>query len=127
MKIRKADLILIIVLLLAAGAGGLFLLFNRETGTEVVVRINNTVVDRLPLDVNTEKGYELEDGEYNILQIEDGMVRVTEASCPDQICVRNYGSGICYEGQTIICLPHKLEISIENGEVDEDLPDAVVN
>ena len=127
MKLKKSDLILILVLLLAAAAGGLFLLFSRHEGTEVVVRINNAVVDRLPLDVDAEKTYELGDGEYNTLVIRDGMARVVEASCPDQICVRNYGSGIRYEGQTIICLPHRLEVSIENGEINDNVPDAVVN
>ena len=48
-----------------------------------------------------------------------------EADCPDQTCVKKHS--IKYEGETIVCLPHKVVISIDNSaNTDDDAPDAVV-
>ena len=49
-----------------------------------------------------------------------GTADVTEASCPDGICVR--AKGAQYEGDTIVCLPNKTEIRIEGAaSADIDL------
>ena len=45
---------------------------------------------------------------------------MTEASCPDGICVR--AKAAQYEGDTIVCLPNKTEIRIEGAaSADIDL------
>ncbi|MBR5047789.1 MAG: NusG domain II-containing protein, partial [Eubacterium sp.] len=46
----------------------------------------------------------------SILVIRDGMADMTEADCPDQICVRH--SSIHFRGETIICLPHKVVVEV---------------
>lgn len=47
----------------------------------------------------------------NIIEVEPGRIRMKEADCPDQICVRAGWSG---EGaKPIVCLPHRLVIQIE--------------
>ena len=63
------------------------------------------------------------DGSYNLLVIQDGKADVTEASCPDGICVNH--RAISKQGQSIVCLPNKVVVEIENGE-ESDL-DAVTN
>lgn len=45
------------------------------------------------------------------VEIKDGKVRVTEAPCPDKICVQR--GWISKKGQQIICVPNQLIISIE--------------
>ncbi len=62
-----------------------------------------------------------EDKGYNLLLIEDGRAAVTDADCPDQLCVRQ--RSISRNGESIICLPHKLVLQIA-GEEEGDL-DAV--
>ena len=37
-----------------------------------------------------------------------------KADCPDQVCVRH--SAISRNGESIICLPHEVVVSIEDGE-----------
>ena len=37
-----------------------------------------------------------------------------EASCPDQVCVRQ--RAVQYAGESIVCLPNKLIVAIEGGE-----------
>ena len=59
-----------------------------------------------------------EDGQRNVVAVEPGRIRVTEASCPDQVCVRQ---GWIRDGATpIVCLPHGLVIEITGVEDGPD-------
>jgi len=50
---------------------------------------------------------------YNVVEIKDGHVSVTEASCKNQVCVRH--GEISRSGETIVCLTNRLVVRIENG------------
>ena len=50
----------------------------------------------------------------NLVVVENGTVRVSEADCPNHDCV-NQGA-ISKAGQQIVCLPHKLTIDISDRE-----------
>ena len=57
--------------------------------------------------------------EYNLLMISSGTAFISDADCPDKLCVSQ--KAISRKGESIICLPHKLVIVIdpkEEGEVD---------
>ena len=54
---------------------------------------------------------------YNLLLIENGTASVTDATCPDQLCVRQ--RAISQNGESIICLPHRLVLQIEGEEEGE--------
>lgn len=113
MKTRRNDIVLIAVLLIAGGALALFLWTTRQAGGSVSVTVGGELVMELPLDKDTR--VELGGGERtNVLVIEDGAARVTEASCPDQICVHQ--GAVRYAGESIVCLPHGLVVTIEGGE-----------
>ena len=48
----------------------------------------------------------------NIISVENGKIRVSDADCPDGSCIRQ---GWISGGATpIVCLPHKLVIELEN-------------
>lgn len=119
---KKNDKILIIAVLVLALIGGIVLLFTQKSATAdgiVVVTIAGEEYGQFPLDENIVEKIELPDGSYNILAIKDGKADITEASCPDGICVRH--RKISKTNQTIVCLPNKVIITIENGaeaEVD---------
>ncbi len=57
---------------------------------------------------------------YNLVEIGDGEVWVVEASCPDELDVKQ--GKISKSGEIIVCLPNKLVIEIkgsdETGEID---------
>ncbi len=116
-SIRKTDLILISVLLVVALiAGGIWML-TRQTGGTAVVSVNGEDIQRLPLNINTEV-YIGDEENYNIVVIENGSAYVKEASCPDKVCV-NTGK-IKYTGETIVCLPNKTVVRVEDAP-DTDL------
>jgi hypothetical protein len=118
-KLKKADIILIAVVVVVALAGAGYFFLTRQEGARVVVTAGSGAEARIladiPLSEDTEMDLETEGGGVNHLVIRDGRAYVTEANCPDKICVRNYTGGICYDGETIICLPHKLVVTVKGG------------
>lgn len=123
MKIKKADTILIlIVAVIAFGLAG-YRYATRQEGASVVVRVGSgeeaQIVLELPLSEDARQEIKTEGDGVNLLVIRDGRAYITEANCPDKICVKSYADGICYDGETIVCLPHKLVVSIQGGEEAE--------
>ncbi len=118
---KKNDLFLIGVLLLISLVLGIGLSFYKKNATEeapaAVVTIDGIEYGTYPLDEDRVERIDIGDGEYNILEIKDGQAFMSEASCPDQICVLH--SHIRYTGESIVCLPHKVLVEIINGEVND--------
>ena len=119
-KAIKNDIILIVVLLVIALLVYLGVLYFQEKNTKegvAVVTIDGEEYGSYPLNVDLTERIELPDGSYNVLQIAEGKADVTEASCPDGICVRH--RAVHRKGQSIVCLPNKLVVEIENGQEPE--------
>ena len=112
MRSHRNDLLLAAVLLLLGGALALFLRFTRQAGGTVTVQVDGKVLFELPLGEDAELVLG-EGGHTNTLVIRDGKAQVAEASCPDQICVRQ--GAIQYAGESIVCLPHKLVVTVQGG------------
>ena len=112
LKTHRNDAILIAALLLAGGALLLWLGLTRQAGGVARVQVDGETVMELPLsqDARVELG---EPGHGNTLVIENGAAQVIAADCPDQVCVRQ--GAVRYNGESIVCLPHKLIVSIEGG------------
>ena len=110
---NKNDIILLCVILAAAivTVGILSLIFLR-TGDVAVVRVNGEEYARLPLDKDTELLIEGVGG-TNLLVIKDGKAFVTEATCPDLVCVH---MGYANEIAPIACKPNMVTVSIEKNK-----------
>ena len=84
-----------------------------KDGKYVTVQIDGKEKARYSLEDDGE--YPIENGDYeNLLCIEDGKAFVKEANCRDKICVSH--RAINKSGETIVCLPHKVVIAVEDGE-----------
>ena len=111
---RLARSFLVILILLCAL--GLWLVNRYVDGSEtnrenlnVVVEVKGQQVYSVPLSEDNELLASSELGE-NIIQIEEESVFVRESDCPNQICVHTVP--ITAPGQSIICLPHRMVVSI---------------
>ncbi|MBO5512929.1 MAG: NusG domain II-containing protein [Clostridia bacterium] len=119
----RNDLIFIIAILavVAIGAAALFLL--RGEGSAVRVEVDGTVMGTYPLSVDRE--VEIITGEngeeLNLLVIKDGKATIATATCPDGICAAH--KPISREGESIVCLPHKVVITVIGGSGEE--PDVI--
>lgn len=107
---KKNDKILIIAVLIIGIL--VYVLFSfRGSGKQVVVSQNGKESYRFDLTEENEIAVKYDNEEYNEIVIKDGKVSVISATCPDQICVEQ--GEISEEGETIVCLPHKLVIEIK--------------
>jgi hypothetical protein len=112
--IKKNDLILAGVILIIALAAVVFINVTKKEGAVVVVTIGGEVYKTLPLDEDTTFTIGDKQGDYNVLEIRGGEAKMTEANCPDKICVAH--RSIHYDHESIICLPHGVSVEIRDGE-----------
>lgn len=108
---KKRDLLLLAVLLAAAAllfAGREF--FAGRPAVMVSVSVDGTEIMTLDLNRNDDIVIESGNGQTNHLIIEDGKAFLTEASCPDKLCVRQ--GTISETGQSIVCLPNRVIVTI---------------
>lgn len=107
--ISKSDLILLVVCIMAGIIAVLVIHLNSKTGLYVKVSVDGEEVETFNLDRDTEYVVKTDAGN-NKLVIKDRQAYVSDADCPDKICVKH--SHISRVGDTIICLPHKLVVEI---------------
>ncbi len=107
--LKKRDLILAAVLLLAAV---FLLLYNsrRPAAVRAQVTSGSQVVAELDLSKNQELDVDGPNGGHNHLIIGDGKIRCSEADCPDKLCIQQGEKNL--EGDTIVCLPNQMAVTI---------------
>lgn len=103
------DILLILVFAAIGGLIFLFALLHGNGGVYAEVRTDGKVYGIYPLSEN--RTVEINGvGGRNLLVIENGQACMTDADCPDKLCVRQ--GKISLNGQSIICLPHKTVVEI---------------
>ena len=118
----KIAAILIFLLILISGIATLvYKQHVKSTHNFAVITLDSKVIQTIDLNaVKTQKEWKIYNkaGNYNLIEILPGKIRIKDADCPDKICVKE--GWISQGGQLIVCLPHKLIISIEgkNNTVD---------
>ena len=114
--INKRDVILFLVLVIL-GAGSFILIKNNlKPGNEAEVYVDGSLVQTIDMTRDDIYGFDTSYG-TNTVVVEGGEIRVSEADCPDKICV-NMG-GVSRSGETITCLPHKLVIEVHNDKKND--------
>lgn len=124
-KRRRMDFILIAVVLAAALISAAFVYMTHNKGDMAVINVDGNVISELSLSENTTITVEGYQGGSNVVSIIDGKAYVSEADCPDKICVKT--GGISRAGEAIVCLPHRVVVEIKsgNGSHNEDF-DSIV-
>ena len=112
-KLRN-DCILIIGILVCVILAFVFFKVFQKDGQFVSVIIDGQEENRFSLSDDIEHNIiSGENGEYyNRLIIKENKVYIIDANCRDGICVDH--KPVNKSGETIVCLPHKLVVSIEN-------------
>lgn len=125
-KVRlKRDIILVLSMVIIAAAAFLIINFAvKKDGSYAVIKVDGKVIKTQDLNSGETtievNGYQ---GGVNKVVINDGKVSMTEADCPDELCVKT--GKISRVGETIVCLPHRVVVEIK-GSQDDDFIDSVV-
>lgn len=111
---KKNDWILAGVIVVIAAAILLFQFTRGDSGPgEVTVTVDGETFGNYSL----AEDQTVEIDGTNRLVIQDGSAKMEWADCPDQICVDH--RAISREGESIICLPNQVVVSVETGEEAE--------
>ena len=120
---RKKNTILFLLILFSIICIG-FLIQKQyfgKSGTRAIIEQDGEIVAELDLKKDTKLVLNDENGGSNTITVHDGHISVTDANCPDLVCVRT--GAISQTGQVIACLPHKLIITIVSDHTDS--PDGI--
>ncbi|MEE0861986.1 MAG: NusG domain II-containing protein [Lachnospiraceae bacterium] len=112
-----ADIILVISLVILTLVTSIFI-YKKQTSNKIYVEvsINGEITNKYSIDENIE--IMLKTG--NVLVIKDGNVCISNADCPDGLCVKQ--GTISKANESIICLPNKLVVRIveDNTSLNKD-------
>lgn len=100
--------VILFVILFAVCAVCCVLFFRSDDKALAEISSDGEVVCTVDLRRDQELQIESENGGTNWVVVENGQIRVKEASCPDQVCVRR---GACSGGAPVVCLPNRLVIT----------------
>lgn len=120
---KKADWILVVCIALFSGLIWLLCCLDKkqrmqDTGAQVVITIDGAEYQRASLTEEVHLYVPTADGDSEVV-ISGGSCYMERAHCPDQICVRH--KPVMAAGESIICLPYKIVVSIEgSGEAEYD-------
>jgi len=107
----KYWIILFAGILLISLAATVFLF--RDGGSQrAEIWSEGTLIETVDLRRDQQFTVETDTGSNRIV-VEDGKIRIEEASCRDQICVNR---GACSGGAPIICLPNRLVIRFPDAD-----------
>ena len=115
--LKKTDIVLI-VLLFALSLLPLVKFGQPEPACYAEIRQAGKVIERIQLTGHTgvtelTLPYETDGQEkHNHIRIENEYISVTDADCPDKICIQT--GAISHAGEIIACLPHQLIIEIKS-------------
>ena len=105
---QKKWLFLICGVLLLAGVIGSILVLRRPRTSQVEIVQDGRVLYSFDLSSEEDQTIDVEyEGHVNRIEIRAHRIRVLEADCPDQVCVR---AGWLDSAAPIVCLPHRLVI-----------------
>lgn len=116
--IKKADIVLFVVLLLLGAAVSIFPLFTSSAGDEVRVEVGGELYGIYDLNEDQEIVVK-ENSHTNKIIIKDGAVSMDFSDCPNQDCVDH--RSITEINEQIVCLPNRVSVSIEGGKGGYDV------
>lgn len=109
-----------IILLIIITVCGLFILIshNQKKGSYAVISVNGKKAERLSLSKDIET-FTVKGADNISFTITNGEIYVSESDCPDKICLKT--GHISRKGQSIICVPKRVSVTIESSGNDTDV------
>lgn len=121
MKIKRTDIILFFAALVIFG-GLFFFIRTGNPGGYVSVYVDGEFKGKYLLSEDNIIKIDSLTGPCT-LKIENGEAYMTEASCPDRLCIMQ--QAISHSNETIVCLPGRVVVKVEGNKKD-DVIDAIV-
>lgn len=114
----KNIIVLILALLVICIGLSIFLLIPRGPKLTADIISCGKVVKTVVLTEDTSFEVETVNGGRNKIVVKDGKIAVTEANCPDHVCM---SFGWCSDGMPIVCLPNQLIVEFSGGDITDSV------
>ena len=115
----KTWIIIIICLIAVLSVASVYAMSHHRISGVVEIIRDGVVIQEIDLsEVTEEYSFTVywEDGGSNVITVQPGRIRVSEADCPDHICVK---MGWLYDqAAPIVCMPHRLVINLKDADTD---------
>ncbi len=115
---RKADAMILVAL--AVFCIALWWIPIRNQGAYAVIYVENTVCAEISLRTDRDD-FVVEGADGFLFRIQDGKIAVVSAPCQNEICIHSGAIGSA--GQSIVCLPYRLRVTVVSNDI---MPDAVI-
>ncbi len=110
---KKGDLLLVFILILAVALT--VYLSHTNNANDVCIYINGSL--KYTYSINSDITVDLSnDGIDMQIVISNGKVYVAHSDCKEQLCVHQ--TPITKDGGSIVCLPNRVVIRVENRDID---------
>lgn len=116
-RFGKKDFLLILALLFVILIIWLAMTYRRVGGSYVTVTVDGEIYGEYALDTAQEIPIVIDEVTTNVLLIRNGVADMTEASCPDKLCVHQ--PAISKSKENIVCLPNRVVVTAESVEMPE--------
>lgn len=118
MNKRVRILLIAIAVIFLVGVAGSFFVGNSPHGQVVQVLQDGNVLYTFDLSRQDDQDIRVEyEGRTNVIQIQNGRIRMLEADCPDHICIQ---MGWLDSAAPIVCLPNHLVIQFASSRDSVD-------
>lgn len=112
-------IIAVTAFIFASAAAVCFIAFGKISGNTVNIRSGGELIYTIDLSSAEDCKFDIEyNGRVNTVEIKDHMIHVSDADCPDRICVETGWIGEKNKSVPIVCLPNRLVIEFEKGSAD---------
>ncbi|WP_432666073.1 NusG domain II-containing protein [Wukongibacter baidiensis] len=123
---KKGDIVIIFTVVIMSISSMFSIIYSSSYAKEkdIVIEVGGEEIKRISVDDKTNSIYDFNFGdEVGYIEIKTGKVRMLEMDkrvCRNKIC--SLTGWINEEYETIVCLPNKIAISIENTDTkDQDI------
>ncbi len=118
---KKADIFLIVFFIVSSIALSFYVTSNiiDYNNKYLIIKVDNEILVKRDLPVEEKEIIPIKTKYgYNLIEIDNDVVRIIEADCHNQICVKD--GSISKVGEVLVCLPHKLIVEIK-GKSDSEV------
>ncbi|MCI7767772.1 MAG: NusG domain II-containing protein [Oscillospiraceae bacterium] len=116
---KNVIIIIITAVIFAAGAIGCLLVLMAPKSNTVSIKSGGREIYSIDLSAAEDCIFQIEfEGRMNTVEIKNHSIRVTEADCPDKICVNTAAITAGKSSAPIVCLPNRLVIEPANSSAD---------
>ena len=112
--IKKADIVLFILILIFGGAVSVWSLTANTAGDKAIVTVDGELYGTYSLSADQTIEVIQDSGHTNHITIKDGTVSMAYSTCRNQVCVD--AGAISETKDSIVCLPNKVMIEIQGSK-----------